>query len=1387
VTQEKEENVPIMVDSVIRQFVGVDLFIGREQELASLWLAHHRISGGPAVMVLIAGESGVGKTCLVDNLGRQLAENDHLLIRGKFDQFDLGVPYSGFVQALDQLAVHLLSLDQDDRLAFCHRFEREMAGNGFLVTGLAPRLEEIVGPQPSLASVGEKEGRNRFEQALESFFRVIATREHPLTLFLDDLQWVGQASLGLLQRLLTRNQYLLIIGACRSGEVGEDHCLSVFLDSCNKHGDSGGVGTLPNLVTDHLSCFSRGNMVLAIILEPFDLVQVGKLASSLLYGQQLPSSLSSLLQAKTGGNPLLVKQVLASLWLEGVIFIDQEGGEWKWNQEEVDRFFAGDINKLINRQLSHYNDEELHLLGFAACLGYRFNADLMALVSNFARSRVLDFFQRLTGDGLLVHERGGNGFYHFAHDRFQGAAYLLVKDDERASQHLAIARGVQRYWGDVRDEAIFFLMVEQFNKGSSLLVDTKAKFELARFNLEAGYKARKGTDYNRAEHYFTLGLAILPDDCWESDYGLTVNLARQQGECLFLIGDLAGSEAAFRKILQQSLDILDRVAVHEYMILIHESKDDPEEGLAWGFRGLALLGEKVSSSAVALQILRELALVRWRLRGQRLQQFARLAPMENDRIKARFNLMMRMMPVSYFVDINVSVFLALRMTNLSLAYGLHPATSFALLTYAVAEGSFFGRYQFASQVADQAMFLSREDGSDSFTTRIGHLYGTFICHWTKPLPLAIRELEGAIDIAGVNGDVFYGHYALSALLLDQLMAGYSLSSIEDLARLASIEEPDLYFHNILQISSLVPVVLAMLRGQEPGQVNLPAVEGLGRVEEVFEQFKKTKIDSYYHYFIIFRMVSLYLAADYRQARSLAVEIEHEVGSKLLGQLAVPVHNFFYSLSLAGCYREACRLEKMKIRGQIWLNQRKMGRWAENSPENFQPCYLLVEAERACLRHDDGRAEELYQKAAELAEENGFNHYAGIAWERLAMLYLVGGGNEEGEQALGKAWQFFSDWGGTAKLKQMAARYQSLVPMSVSLADQKVMAEGDGQYQLLADNVRDAIWAMDLNFNFTYISPSVTQQRGYSVDEAMALGLAGTLAPSSYEKVVALIAGIMPQLQTGQFSGFGRSLELEMTHKDGSWGWYEVNMDVLKDRHNRPIGFSGVSRDIGKRRELIKRMEGSEKRLHRLAGHLQQGRERERARIAREMHDELGQALTGLRLDMMGLYRRQQRMEQGSEEVRQMIKTVEELSASVQRMCGELRPSLLDNLGLKAAMDHQLREFARRHPDCEVLQEIDETVLDPERSITVYRILQESLTNILRHAGASRVLVSFRLMDDDQVKLEVADNGRGIPVEKLDDVSSYGIGGMRERAQTWNGRLEIEGGDGTLIRLVMPMR
>ena len=333
---------------------------------------------------------------------------------------------------------------------------------------------------------------------------------------------------------------------------------------------------------------------------------------------------------------------------------------------------------------------------------------------------------------------------------------------------------------------------------------------------------------------------------------------------------------------------------------------------------------------------------------------------------------------------------------------------------------------------------------------------------------------------------------------------------------------------------------------------------------------------------------------------------------------------------------------------------------------------------------------------------------------------------------------------------------------------------------LFEQAPQAVALKNVDNQVVRVNREFTEVFGYTPQEVVGRSLNDLIVPEELRPNAQRNADLVAQ---------GQRVEAEVVRqrKDGS-RLHASMVGVPVSIPGRQIAGYSIYHDITRRKRAEEELQRSFRQLRELAARLKSVREEERARVAREIHDELGQALTAIKIDLASLMRALRAdQEKELENADAILGLVDQTILSVRRIATELRPGILDDLGLVAAVEWAAEEFeARTGTSCRLDLPDGDIVIDPERATAIFRIFQETLTNVTRHAEATQVEVRLS-REDGNIVLEVRDNGRGIDPEQLSTGGSLGILGMRERALLLGGELTISGapGKGTIVKVVIP--
>lgn len=348
-----------------------------------------------------------------------------------------------------------------------------------------------------------------------------------------------------------------------------------------------------------------------------------------------------------------------------------------------------------------------------------------------------------------------------------------------------------------------------------------------------------------------------------------------------------------------------------------------------------------------------------------------------------------------------------------------------------------------------------------------------------------------------------------------------------------------------------------------------------------------------------------------------------------------------------------------------------------------------------------------------------------------------------------------------------------------------------EHKFLLENISDVILKTDLLGNITYVTPSIEQMSGYSMKEALALNLKDVLVEEDYTSTMEIV-------NNRQKTGKKGAIYIEVRHKgkDGSLKWCEVIARFFFEKKGAPEGIIASIRDITTRKNaedklfaMVSELQEAQVKLKNLHSYLEVVREEERNHISRDIHDELGQSLTSLKMELSWIGRNMPAKDDRIEEkIHDMLEAIDNAINSMRRICSQLRPKVLDDLGLAAATEWFCERFAKRMGiRCDLIMEPPDMELPSDLSVTIFRIIQEALTNVERHSNATRVKLKIK-KGRGSVEMNVEDNGKGITDQQINSENSLGLIGMWERINRLGGALKVEGKKhkGTSIDIKIPV-
>ena len=629
------------------------------------------IKDGTPELVLISGYSGIGKSSVVNELHKALVAPRGLFASGKFDQYKRDIPYATVAQAFQSLVRQILSKSEAELQAWRDALREALGSNGLLIVDLIPELELVIGKQPPVFDLSPQDAQRRFRTVLRRFIAVFARPEHPLALFLDDLQWLDAATLDLLEDLLVQRdiRHLLLIGAYRDNEVDATHPLMRKLSAIRR----------------------AGATVQDIVLAPLTSGDLTQLISDSLRCQTEPAvPLVRLVYEKTGGNPFFAIQFLSALEDEALLVFDDADTRWIYDLGRIQaKHYTDNVADLMVGKLNRLPGETQAALRQLACVGASAAFALLGAVCQTSQEELHESLWEAVRSGLVLRSENA---YAFQHDRVQEAAYSLIPEDTRAEAHLRAGRLLLAHTPPKKRDEIIFDIVNQLNRGAELITSESERFELAELNLAAGKRAKASTAYASALQYFVAGEIPLTDECWVRRHELIFQLELNRAECEFLTGQLSVADHRLDALSNRAATIVEQASV----VCLHADLctllDRSDRAVAVCLNYLRQVGIDWSPHPKDEEARDEYGRVRSLLGARTIEALVDSPLMQDPESLATIEVLSKLMVPAQFTDANLTWLTSCKAVSLSLERGNCDASCFAYVTLGSQTGQRFNDY-----------------------------------------------------------------------------------------------------------------------------------------------------------------------------------------------------------------------------------------------------------------------------------------------------------------------------------------------------------------------------------------------------------------------------------------------------------------------------------------------------------------------------------------------------------------------------------------------------------------------------------------------------------------------------------------------------------------------
>ncbi len=981
---------------------------GRSKHTVEILEAYKKACHGQSELIFISGSSGTGKSALVHEIYKPLTLTSGMFISGKFEQYQRDIPFFGWIQAVEKL-IQLMIKEKEEQLVKWQLLIEQAAGElGQVLTELIPSLEFIIGKQPEVSELTGTQAVNRLSYIFIKFIRTLATKEHPLVIFMDDWQWADSASLALLKKIADENQdtHLLLINAYRDNEVNDSHLLTLII---NHIADA-------KINTTHIH------------LDNLLLSDVHDLMSDMLFSPPHLDELVGLVYEKTAGNAFFLIEFLETLKARALIKFDSKNGHWYWHYDVLlQQNISGNVIELLSQKLITFAPETQQVLKFSAFINNTFSLKMLSSVLGIPDRNTLQALEPAIKEEVIrpssphyQYSAANDVSFHFAHDKVQQAAYLLPVEINHNEIHLQIAKAMEINLKDSEQEKQLFDIVNHYNKAKQKLTEITLLHKLIILNIKAGKKAMKTSAFGPAYNYFSNAIELLPENAWEHYSDICSELFLIAAESALFETKYTSMELWLDEFLANSRLSIEQAEVWVIRLQAYTAQNRLVEAVNASNVALGLLGVKLNSKPSTLNVMVELVKTKYRLAGKSIDDLLNLPKMTDPKSLLIMKILGLTVPSAYWTSQNLVAVIVFKMTQYSVLQGYSPMAGYAFSWWGITAATLLNDIKSGTKYGQLGIDIANR--FDLQLQQPVFFMGWILSNYEHPIRDSIALLNEAYEVSLEKGDNEFASYALNNLMQAKFHSAFQLDKLT--IEMKNTHQSLLSFgFNSSQYWHDICWQTALNFHQECDDPSLLVGEAYN--ETIMLSKHQSSQDHSTLFLLYFNKLLLsYYFNDYQQAMEFAKEAKTHLMAGA-GMYAFSTFFFYESLIIlalvSDCKNDASLLKIVK------KNQKKLKAWSTYSPENFLHKWQLVEAQFQSIKGNFNRAIALYGRAIEGAEKSQLLHEQALAHELSAKFYLNLNQLRVATADIKQAHYLYSNWHADNKVKHLEQSYMGIIP------------------------------------------------------------------------------------------------------------------------------------------------------------------------------------------------------------------------------------------------------------------------------------------------------------------------------------------------------------------------
>ncbi len=988
---------------------------GRDVEIKALLDKFSEINNnGSTEIIMVSGSSGIGKSILVHEIYKPITEKRGYFISGKFDQMGKNVPYAPVIQAIKEFTKIILTENKDQLQKWKEKILKAVGSHGQVLINIIPQIELIIGSQLPDEELPPTQSQNRLNLIFQNFIKILSSKDAPLVIFFDDLQWTDSATLNMIEILISDSEikYLYLIGAYRENEVYIGHPLMIKLEEITKN-------YAKEISTIHLTAIKENDIL-------------SMLCDSLRCYPENVAALAVLVMKKTQGNPFFVNQFIKSLAKENLIYFDVRTEEWNWDIKKIEEMeFTDNVVDFLVGKLYKLSKEAQEIIKIAACFGNTFELNNLSLLFEKDEKYLYENLWKVFEEEFIVpvdknykyilnlhKENKIEIVCKFLHDKIQQAALAMLDEINKKKIHVKIARMIIKNTPKESIENKLFDIVNHYSEGLDLIEDESEKHQFIEMSLKAAKKARNSSAYDIAYQYVKYCLKLLRSDSWEIKYELTVDIYNEALEDAYLSNNFSEMEKLTEIALKNVKTNFEKVIINEINSRALISKGLRDDAINISIEALKLLGVKLPKTPSMLQILFGLISTKLRLLTKTEKDILNIPTMIDKYKIVAMRILYNLMSSTCIARPLLLPFVGFEIIRLSLKYGNNYYSTFG---YAVYSTIIYSLEDIKSglklEKIHKALFKKYYQKSTEATYIF--FFGNFLAFYNNHLKNVLSHIFQGYTSGLESGDNEYAAWCIYMKNYNAFYLGLNLKEMEEFSKTSLVAVKKLHQEPIVILNNLFLQTFLNLMGKSKYTIEL--------IGEVFNENTVLELlISLNSRSTICVLYSVKQGLSYIFNNLDEAFINTNKCKEYLDAVpstpSIPDYYFFNSMILLGLYNNKNTKQKKRIMRLVLKNQKKLKKRMIYGPMNVSHNYYLVEAEIARVRNDHVAAMKLYEQAISEAKQNEYLNHEALANEVTGRYYISRNMGNIAKSFIIDAWYAYQKWGAEAKTRQLEKKY-----------------------------------------------------------------------------------------------------------------------------------------------------------------------------------------------------------------------------------------------------------------------------------------------------------------------------------------------------------------------------